>query len=44
VLYATGYTADMALRHRLVGRMDEVLPKPYTPDDLYRKVRVALGR
>jgi CheY-like chemotaxis protein len=43
VLYATGYTADMALRHRLVGRMDEVLPKPYTPDDLYRKVRGVLG-
>jgi signal transduction histidine kinase len=43
VLYTTGYTADMALRHRLLDQFDSVLPKPYTPEGLSRKVRELLG-
>jgi CheY-like chemotaxis protein len=44
VLYTTGYTSDMALRHRLLEHGDDVLAKPYTPQDLYRKVRAVMNR
>jgi CheY-like chemotaxis protein len=43
ILYTTGYTADMALRHRLLDQFDSVLPKPYAPEGLSRKVRELLG-
>ena len=42
VLYTTGYTADMALRLRLVREQAPVLAKPYTVAELAEKLRMAL--
>jgi CheY-like chemotaxis protein len=43
VLFTTGYTSDMAFRHRLLDADAEVLTKPYTLDELSMKVRRVLG-
>jgi CheY-like chemotaxis protein len=43
VLFTTGYTSDMAFRHRLLDADAEVLTKPYTLDELSKKVRRVLG-
>jgi len=43
VLFTTGYTSDMAFRHRLLDADAEVLTKPYTLDELSKKVRIVLG-
>ncbi len=43
VLFTTGYTSDMAFRYQVLEGDAEVLTKPYTPDDLARKVRSALA-
>jgi CheY-like chemotaxis protein len=44
VLYTTGYTPNAIIHH---GRLDpdvQLLSKPYTQDDLSRKIRQALER
>ena len=43
VLFVSGYTDDSAMRHDLVEDQVHFLAKPFTPDDLMRKVREALG-
>jgi CheY-like chemotaxis protein len=43
VLFATGYTSDMAFRHGLLPERANILSKPYTPADLSKKVRESLG-
>ena len=42
VLYISGYTDDVALRHGLVGPSIAYLQKPFTPQALARKVRQVL--
>ena len=42
VLYTSGYTDDVILRHGLLDRTTHFLSKPYSMDDLTRKVREAL--
>jgi PAS domain S-box-containing protein len=42
VLYMSGYTDDMILRHGLAEATDEFLQKPFTPVALARKVREIL--
>ncbi len=44
VLYTTGYTADMAVRSRLLSQEWDVLTKPYTPQDLANKLTQVLMR
>ncbi|MEX2048076.1 MAG: ATP-binding protein, partial [Gemmatimonadota bacterium] len=43
VLFATGYTSDMAFRHGLLPERANLLSKPYTPADLSKKVRESLS-
>src|SRR5581483_326118 len=42
VLYMSGYTDDVALRHGLVGASVAYLQKPFTPTALAQKVREVL--
>jgi len=42
VLYMSGYTNDVAIRHGLVGSSVAYLPKPFTPRILAEKVRQVL--
>lgn len=42
VLYMTGYTDDVALRQGLAQATAALLPKPFTPDRLLRRVREVL--
>jgi two-component system, cell cycle sensor histidine kinase and response regulator CckA len=42
VLFASGYTEDAILRHGVTSEAISFLPKPFTPDDLLRKVQFAL--
>ena len=42
VLFASGYTDDMILQHRLLEHGARLIQKPYTADLLARKVREAL--
>jgi hypothetical protein len=42
VLYMTGYTDDVALRQGLAQATTALLPKPFTPDRLLRRVREVL--
>jgi CheY-like chemotaxis protein len=42
VLFTTGYTSDMAFRHKLLSDEAQVLTKPYAVDELAEKVRTLL--
>lgn len=42
VLFASGYTEDVILRHRLLERHARLLSKPFTIEDLARHVRSVL--
>jgi CheY-like chemotaxis protein len=42
VLFATGYTDDEIVRLGVMDRDYDLLPKPYTPAELARRVRQAL--
>jgi PAS domain S-box-containing protein len=42
-LFASGYSDDMVLQHRLLATGTPLLQKPFTTEDLWRKVREALG-
>ncbi len=42
VLYMSGYTDDVFVRHGLADATDEFLQKPFTPVSLARKVREIL--
>jgi PAS domain S-box-containing protein len=43
VLFMSGYTDDAALQHGILDSEISFLQKPFTPDDLARKVREILG-
>ncbi len=43
VLYMSGYTEDAAEQRRLAEAGDRLLEKPFTPGELLRRVREALG-
>jgi PAS domain S-box-containing protein len=43
VLFATGYTSDIAFRDRFLEGSTRVLMKPYTPSELSRRVRDTLA-
>jgi signal transduction histidine kinase/ligand-binding sensor domain-containing protein/ActR/RegA family two-component response regulator len=42
VLFASGYTEDAILRHGVTSEAVSFLAKPFTPDELIRKVQFAL--
>jgi PAS domain S-box-containing protein len=42
VLYMSGYTDDTIVQHGGLGQDPAFLPKPFTPNDLSRKVRAVL--
>jgi two-component system cell cycle sensor histidine kinase/response regulator CckA len=44
VLYVSGYTDDVIVRHGMLGPDTSFLQKPFTPDALARKVSQVLGR
>ena len=44
VLYTSGYTEDAILRHGVLDDPRRFLSKPYTPAELRRRIREALGQ
>jgi CheY-like chemotaxis protein len=44
VIFATGYSPDIALLHKAQQEGLPVLQKPYSPRDLARKIRETLDR
>ena len=44
VLYCTGYTEETLGRHGVFDPGTALIPKPFTPDQLARKVRETIGR
>ena len=44
VLYMSGYTSDVIARHGVLGSETALLPKPFTPESLSRKVRGVLSQ
>ncbi|HKX05630.1 MAG TPA: response regulator, partial [Methylomirabilota bacterium] len=44
ILYLSGYTADALRRHGVDDGAIELLPKPFLPEQLARRVREALDR
>lgn len=44
ILYISGYTGDAFTHHIAVNSEIPLLPKPFTPDDLRRKVREVLDK
>jgi two-component system cell cycle sensor histidine kinase/response regulator CckA len=44
VLYISGYTDDVILRHGILDPGTSFLQKPFSPDALIRKVSEVLGR
>jgi CheY-like chemotaxis protein len=44
ILFASGYTEDVILHHRLLERGISLLQKPFTSDTLVRKVREVLDQ
>jgi DNA-binding response OmpR family regulator len=43
VLFMSGYTDGMAVAHGVAIGQVPFLQKPFTPSELHRRVRVALG-
>jgi len=44
VLFTSGYTQDAVFQRGMLDHSIDFLPKPYSPDDLARRVREALDR
>jgi CheY-like chemotaxis protein len=44
VLYMSGYTGESIARHGVLEHGTHLLQKPFTPDDLARKVRAVLDQ
>jgi len=44
VIYMTGYTDDMVVHHKVLEPGVDLLQKPFTRDQLVRKVRAVLDR
>ena len=44
VLFMSGYNDDDVLRYGVEQGSADLLPKPFTPDQLAERVRAALGR
>jgi two-component system cell cycle sensor histidine kinase/response regulator CckA len=42
VLFMSGYTDDATVQHGLEDRTLDFLPKPFTPEEMARRVRLAL--
>jgi two-component system cell cycle sensor histidine kinase/response regulator CckA len=44
VVFASGYTEDTILHHRVLDSREEFIQKPFTPTSLTKKLREVLGR